>query len=81
MLENEHGDGHDSEYQRGYFNGIRLGITIGLIKNYRRFIAEDQLFILRMLYKDDVISEIGRFHEIYGNIDSRKMAEHIIQDK
>ena len=33
-----------------------------------------------MLYKDDVILEIARFHKIYGNIDSERMADHIVYE-
>lgn len=80
MLENEHCSDQDPEYQRGYFSGLRLGTTIGIVEIYRRFIAEKRLDILRMLYRDDIILEIGRFHVIYGNISSEKMAEHIINE-
>jgi hypothetical protein len=80
LLENEYESDLDSAYRRGYFEGIRLGITKGIVENYRRFIAKDRLEILMMLYKDDVILEIARFHKIYGNIDSERMADHIVYE-
>jgi len=70
------------EYERGYREGLRLGICISVVKMFRRFLRKygRENTMRRLELEEDIYDELMMFHEKYKDLPANKMAERIVAE-
>lgn len=66
--------------RQGYYQGIRLGMTEVCCQFFRQARIRKEADIISGILDPDIIDEMSRFYNRYGNLSDKKMAEHLIKE-